>query len=119
MRAVDARPVAGYGSSRYLVDAFGNVFSRGRLFDRMLVPQVVINTGYEQVKLYEDGTHRFRRVHHLVLEAFVGPRPAGMETRHLNGVRADNRLENLAWGTPTENAADKIRHGTATRRRRT
>lgn len=54
-------------------------------------------------------------VHRLVLEAFVGPRRAGRQARHLNGDRYDNRLENLAWGTAKENAADKVRHGTQRR----
>ncbi len=52
-----------------------------------------------------------RTVHRLVLEAFVGPCPPGMQCRHLDGNPANNRLENLAWGTHAENAADKIRHG--------
>jgi hypothetical protein len=35
-----------------------------------------------------------------------------MECRHRNGNPTDNRPENLAWGTPTQNALDKILHGT-------
>ena len=38
-----------------------------------------------------------------------------MEVRHLNGVRTDSRLANLQYGTPAENAADMVRHGTACR----
>lgn len=53
-----------------------------------------------------------KSVHRLVLEAFVGPCPDGMECRHLNGNSQDNRLGNLAWGTHAENEADKLRHGT-------
>lgn len=52
------------------------------------------------------------RVHRLVLEAFVGPRPEGHVARHLNGNPGDNRLANLCWGTELENADDKRRHGT-------
>lgn len=50
-------------------------------------------------------------VHTAVLEAFKGPRPLGAEGRHLNGKPHDNRMDNLAWGTAQENAADKERHG--------
>lgn len=52
------------------------------------------------------------RVHCLILEAFVGPRPKGYECRHLNGNPGDNRLENLAWGTRSENQRDRREHGT-------
>lgn len=55
------------------------------------------------------------RVHRLVLEAFVGPCPPGHEGAHLNGVRHDNRLANLAWKTKLGNADDKRRHGTMCR----
>lgn len=52
------------------------------------------------------------RVHHAVLLAFGFPRPADQECRHLDGNPANNRLDNLRWGTRIENAADKERHGT-------
>ena len=42
----------------------------------------------------------------------MGPRPEGMECRHLNGDRKDNRIENLRWGTRAENAQDRVIHGT-------
>jgi hypothetical protein len=50
-------------------------------------------------------------VHRLVLEAFVGPCPDGMECRHLDGSRTNNNVANLCWGTKKENCADTIRHG--------
>jgi hypothetical protein len=53
------------------------------------------------------------RVGPLMLETFVGPRPEGMECRHLNGNFRDNRLVNLAWGTHSENMRDMLRHGTS------
>jgi hypothetical protein len=49
------------------------------------------------------GKGNTRLVHQLVLEAFVGPRPVGFETLHLNHQPADNRLENLVWGPRSEN----------------
>lgn len=64
------------------------------------------------VTLSVDGVKKRRPVHQLVLETFVGLRPPGMQTRHLNGIPNDNRLVNLQWGTPLENSADAHRHGT-------
>ena len=50
-------------------------------------------------------------VHHLVLEAFVGPRPEGYECCHKDGNPMNNNLPNLYWGTPAQNDADQSRHG--------
>jgi len=50
-------------------------------------------------------------VHDLVLLAFVGVKPVGQCCRHLNDVKTDNRLENLAYGTHYENEKDKDRNG--------
>ena len=62
--------------------------------------------------LCKDGRRQSRAVHHLVLLAFVGPKPGGMVTRHLNGDPGDNRLTNLVYGTQSENMYDKVAHGT-------
>lgn len=54
-------------------------------------------------------------VHTVVLMAFVGPRPDGMEGCHENGDPTDNRQSNLRWGTRKENAEDMVRHGRSMR----
>jgi hypothetical protein len=76
---------------------------------------VADGNGYLRVQVRKAGRPLDLSVAAEVLTAFVGPRPAGNEVRHLNGVRNDNRIENLAWGTKAENAADKQRHGTVAR----
>ena len=71
----------------------------------------------------EDGRKRYtvkgadgklRRVYasHLVLLAFVGLCPEGMEACHNNGVCTDDSLDNLRWDTPVANKADMLKHGT-------
>jgi hypothetical protein len=118
------RPVVGY-EGRYEVSDLGRVRSldrtvwrdgpyrrhqvtyRGRV--RAVHQQ---EKGYVGLCLWKDGQTHSCRVHQLVLEAFVGPCPEGMEALHGNGVRHDNRRINLRWGTPAENAADRVRHGT-------
>lgn len=77
---------------------------------KILKPDV--NRGYCRVNLYINGTKKNWNVHHLVLFAFVGPKHGRQICRHLNGVRSDNRPENLHWGTYQENEADKALHGT-------
>ncbi len=59
------------------------------------------------------GTGKYKYVHSLVLEAFSGSRPKGMQCRHLDGNGFNNDLGNLAWGTVKENAGDRMRHGTS------
>lgn len=59
---------------------------------------------------------KLRLVHALVLEAFVGPAPDGMECRHFpDRDPTNNRLENLSWGTRLENVHDKVSQGTQPR----
>ena len=50
-------------------------------------------------------------VHQLVMRAFVGDPPQGMEVRHLNGDPTDNRLDNLKYGSRTENILDVFYQG--------
>jgi hypothetical protein len=81
---------------------------------RVLRP-VLDSDGYLRVSLYRDRRLTQRPIHHLVLEAFVGPRPSGTQTRHDDGNRKHNAAGNLNWGTPLENSADRTRHGTGPR----
>lgn len=63
----------------------------------------------------KDGREVRTEVHRIVLEAFVGRCPNGMEACHNNGIPTDNRLENLRWDTHSSNMQDTILHGTHNR----
>lgn len=68
--------------------------------------------GYNYVNLQTEAVgHKFR-VGCLVALAFLGPRPAGHQVCHDNGVTHDDRLKNLRYDTPAGNASDKKKHGT-------
>ena len=82
---------------------------------RRILKPVLNRSGYIQCTLRVDGNKFTRNIHRLVLEAFVGPCPDGMECAHNNGNRSDARLVNLRWDTRKNNHFDKIRHGTAQR----
>lgn len=80
---------------------------------KLLKPIFHHQTGYFMVMMTGlDKKQSNCYLHRLILEAFHGPCPEGMGCRHLNGIRTDNRLENLAWGTWKENSHDRYRHGT-------
>ena len=83
-----------------------------RVKSRVLKPARRV-AGYLHVVIRKDNKPYTRTVHRLVMEAFVGPRPYGMECCHCNGIPHDNRLENLRWDTPLSNGVDRKFHGTA------
>jgi hypothetical protein len=85
----------------------------GRLTDEPHLRALTNSGGYPSVTLKRKGTpeRRSAPVHELVLDAFVGPRPAGFLSRHRNGDKNDNRPSNLLYGTNADNSADMISLG--------
>jgi hypothetical protein len=59
--------------------------------------------GYQRLILFKNGQKHHCSVHEVVLEAFVGPRPAGLKCNHKDGDKANNLLSNLEWVTSSEN----------------
>lgn len=70
--------------------------------------------GYRFFPIHSKGKPQINvYIHTAMLETFVGPRPSPQhQGRHLNGHNWDNRIENLAWGTVSENILDQVKHGT-------
>jgi hypothetical protein len=89
---------------------------RGRLRDDAQLRTLRSNRKrYRTINLQRDGETYSRLVHRLVLEAFVGACPEGMECRHLDGTRTNNVLSNLEWATHQTNIDDTERHQTRSR----
>ncbi len=113
--------VLGY-EGLYKVSNFGRVKSLARRVykkdgslhytqrERVLKYQVSTN-GYPMVNL-TSGISGIFCIHYLVLITFVGPKPDDYQCRHLDGVRTNNLVNNLLWGTVQENADDRKKHGT-------
>ena len=110
--SVEWRPVFG---GVYEVSSDGRVRRAVRTrYNQKLgeIAQTVKPNGYIRVKLTVGGASRSEYVHRLVLLAFRGPCPEGLEGAHLNGVRADNWLANLVYATHLDNEKHKYNHGT-------
>lgn len=78
---------------------------------KILRPGVTRSTGYLSVILYKGNKGESRPIHVLVATAFLGPGD-GLHVLHCDGSRDNNRLENLRWGTRSDNLRDAVRHGT-------
>jgi hypothetical protein len=102
------RSIAGY--TRYEVSNTGLIRSRKSYGYKILYQGLGVR-GYPQVILWRDGRGRTHSVHALVATTFFGPRPQGLQVRHLDGDKFHNQVENLAYGTPSENQYDRVRHG--------
>lgn len=79
---------------------------------RQIATRPVNKLGYLRACLYIGGRKRQAFVQELVLEAFVGPRPSGLEACHDDNDPSNNRPGNLRWDTHQSNMLDKQRHGT-------
>lgn len=69
-----------------------------------------IKNGYLRLGLYKNNKQKQESVHRLILEAFVGDGD-GMQGNHKNGIKIDNRLENLEWCTRSYNIKHAFRIG--------
>ena len=102
----------------YDASSLGNIRRSGKpLPSGKLIRQRVLKCGldahgYRQVVLSINTRLRTSKVSVLVCEAFHGPRPLGLVAAHGNGIKTDDRAENLRWATRQENEADKKLHGT-------
>jgi hypothetical protein len=111
------RPVVGY-EGYYEVSDHGRVRSLGwwvnaRNGHKRFWRGKVLTTGsredYSCIRLSVHGVAKSVRIHELVAQAFLGPRPDGMVVCHNDGSRNNNRLENLRYDTTSENFMDEVR----------
>jgi hypothetical protein len=99
------------GRVRSLTRSIPHINGSTRVIQGRVLRPVPDRRGYLRVNVHASGTYRTRYVHVLVLEAFVGRCPPGLEGCHGDGDHLNNTPGNLRWDTYEANRADMVRHG--------
>lgn len=99
------KPIPNYPN--YIINTYGEIYSL--ITRRFLTPHYL--SGYQHYELSSQNKSKRLRAHRLVYRTFVGEIPRGMVIDHINGIRDDNRLENLRCVTQSENAFNAQANG--------
>ena len=107
------KPIVDYEDA-YDISDFGRVkrtkASNNTYLGRILKP-TTNKYGYKVIHLSNNGIDHNYKVHGLVARTFIGPRGKGMQVNHKDGDKENNRLDNLEYVTPSENAFHAYRIG--------
>lgn len=105
------KPVKNY-EGRYEVSNLGRIKSlisirnglNKEAFSSKILKQFKSKCGYNRVCLVDaDGKRNYMSVHRIVMMTFRGENTEKVQVNHINGIKDDNRLENLEWVTQSEN----------------
>lgn len=96
--------VKGY-EERYEISDMGRI---RRLSDGGLMRPAINQNGYQHVVLSKNGKTKDFRVHRLVATHFIENKAGKRDVNHKNGIKTDNRADNLEWLTHSENELHKI-----------
>jgi len=91
------KDIPGY-EGLYQINILGKVYS---LLSNVVLKEYLDIYGYHTVNLYKGIKKRNSKIHRLVMLTFEGP--SNLQVNHINGIKTDNRLENLEYCTDKEN----------------
>lgn len=97
----------------YEINNYGDIISyvKDKNNPKYLSPSLSGDKRYLVISLYKNRKPHIFYIHRLVLLAFKGPCPFGLECRHKDGNRLNNHISNLIYGTHEENLKDDYDNG--------
>ncbi len=96
----------------YCVTKTGCVYNRKTGHQLTISSMTILGITRRVVWLWQDGRSRSPQISRLILDAWVGPCPEGMECCHNDGNAMNNVFDNLRWDTHRSNIQDQIDQGT-------
>ena len=85
--------------------------NRNTFYPMKILKQSISSNGYFIVSIWMNGVKKTFPVHRLIAETFIGNPDNKSQVNHKNGIKADNRIENLEWVSQSENAIHAIKSG--------
>lgn len=104
------KDIVGY-EGLYQVSNLGNVKSFHRNKDGTIIKLKTNKYGYNNINLCKKGNKKFILVHRLVATLFIQNKLNKPCVNHINGIKNDNRVQNLEWCTYSENSIHANRLG--------
>ena len=104
---VIAKDIPGY-EGLYMALSDGRIWSCA---SRVYLTPTTDQKGYKSVKLYKDGEWKQQKVHRIILSEFVPQPKEKDQVNHIDGVKANNSLDNLEWVTGKENMRHAFDNG--------
>lgn len=105
MKKKNSLPPTGYAPisemPHYYVNEHGNIFNIRS--GKILKQSISQPCGYIRHNLTDCGRRLSFRLHSLVAQYFIGPRPKGMQVNHIDGNKTNNHVSNLEYVTPKQN----------------
>lgn len=92
---------------RRTTDRIGRPFVR---YGKIITPRKEIR-GYVSARLCVETVHRIFKIHRLVAYTFLPPHGPQQQINHINGIKTDNRPENLEWVSPSANMQHAFKNG--------